>query len=335
MTFAIRIGGSDIAFSCEPGETVLDAAERAGYSIPYSCRKGVCSTCEGVLLEGSAELGHEQVRGPRDGVLLCRAKPAGDVTIAPKRIEKRDPLTRRRVRASVYRLHRPAPDVTILQLRFPAGIRAKFRAGQYLRVIMPDGDSRNFSMANPPHDSDGVQLHIRHVPGGRFSDTVLASLTAGDKLDVELPFGEFFLREEAAKPIVMVATGTGFAPIKSIVEDMIKRGIRRPAKLYWGARGEADIYLPALLAKWTSQARWLGIVPVLSEAGAQWQGRKGFVHRAVLEDLPDLSRHQVYACGNPFMIEAARADFARIGKLPDHEFYADPFVASGDNESSS
>jgi NAD(P)H-flavin reductase len=331
MTFDVRIVGSDIAFPCAAGETVLDAAERAGYFLPYSCRKGVCSTCAGLLSEGVVTVGHKAVRGPRDDVLLCRAKPVSDLAIAPKRIEKRNPLARKRITARVYRLQRPAPDVIILQLRFPAGTRAKFRAGQYLRVIMADGDSRNFSMANPPHESDGAQLHIRHVPGGRFSETVLASLTSGDNLDVELPFGEFFLRD-AGEPIVLLATGTGFAPIKSTVEDMIRRRLRRRTRLYWGARGEADIYMPALIAAWRAQADWLNIVPVLSEPAPDWQGRRGLVHCAVLEDLPDLSLHQVYACGNPFMIDAARRDFVRIGGLPDNEFYADPFVPSGDKE---
>jgi len=332
MTFAIRIVGSAVAFPCEIGETVLDAAERAGYSIPYSCRKGVCSTCEGALAQGTAVVGHERVRGPRDGILLCRAKPESDLAIAPARIEKRIPLARKRIKANVYRVHRPTPDVVILQLRFAAGIRAKFRAGQYLRVLMPDGDSRNFSMANPPQESDGAELHIRHVPGGSFSEAMLAPLKAGDKLDVEIPYGEFFLREDGAKAVIFLATGTGFAPIKSIIADMIRRDLRRPARLYWGARMETDLYMPSLMARWRERASWLAIAPVLSEAGTAWPGRRGLVHRAVLEDVPDLSLHQVYACGNPLMIEAARADFVTLGKLPRNEFYADPFVASGDNE---
>ncbi len=332
MAFDIRIAGSDIAFPCAADETVLDAVERAGYSIPYSCRKGVCSTCAGDLSQGVATVRHQRVSGPREGVLLCQAKPLSDLAIKPARIEKRDPLARKRIAARVFRLHRPTPDVIILQLRFPAGTRAKFRAGQYLRVIMADGDSRNFSMANPPHESDSAELHIRHVPGGRFSEEVLKSLAKGDKLEVEVPFGEFFLREGCSKPIVFVATGTGFAPMKSIVQDMIRRGIRRPAHLYWGTRSSADIYLPALLAAWRAQAEWLQIVSVLSEPAPDWQGRRGLVHCAVLKDLPDLSPYQVYACGNPLMIEAARRDFAGIGGLPADAFFADPFVPSGDSE---
>lgn len=330
MTYAIRIAGSDVAFACVAGETVLDAAERAGYSIPYSCRKGVCTTCAGVLLAGAVTIRRRPITGPCADVLFCQTRPLSDLTIEPTRLEKRDPLARKRIKARVFRLHRPAPDVSILQLRFPAGVRAKFRGGQYLRVIMADGDSRNFSMANPPQESDGAELHIRHVPGGRFSASVLASLATGDHLDVEVPYGEFFLREDAAKPIVLVATGTGFAPIKAIVEDMVRRRIRRPTRLYWGGRGAADIYMPAALARWSTHTDWLGVASVLSEPAAEWPGRRGLVHCAILEDLPDLSLHQVYACGNPLMIDAARRDFVRIGGLPDHQFFADPFVPSGD-----
>jgi NAD(P)H-flavin reductase/ferredoxin len=330
MTFDVRVFDSNIAFPCEPGETVLDAAERAGYSIPYCCRKGACSTCESVLHQGVAEVGGEAARGPCGKVLLCRARPASDIVVAPKRIEKRGPVGRRRLKARVYRLYRPTPGVAVLHRRFPAGIRVKFRAGQYLRVIMADGDSRNFSMTNPPHHSDGVHLHIRHVSGGCFSETVLATLKTADMLDVELPFGEFFLREACDRPLVFLATGTGFAPISSIIEDLIKRGIERPTRLYWGARRRQDVYMRTLADTWTLRAGWLSFVPVLSNADPDWQGRNGLVHRAVLEDTPDLSSHQVYACGNPLMIEAASADFVALGKLPDAEFYTDPFVASGD-----
>jgi NAD(P)H-flavin reductase/ferredoxin len=331
MTFTVSVDASGIEFPCEPGETVLDAAERAGYSLPYSCRKGVCATCEGDLRRGEVAVGSRHFAGPSDDVLLCQARPRSNVLIHPRRIQRRDPDARKTVTAKVYRIQRPVDDVAILQLRFPAGIRAKFLAGQYLRIKMPDGDTRNFSMANPPHESDGVQLHIRQVPGGRFSERVLAGLRPSDTLDVELPYGDFHLRQDSDKPVVCLATGTGFAPLKSIVEDLIRRGNKRPVHLYWGGRHQRDLYLADLPQKWAARAGWFKFIPVLSEPDPDWNGAVGLVHHAVLRDLTDLSGWEVYACGNPLMIRHARRDFPRTAGLSDGDFFADPFVASGND----
>jgi NAD(P)H-flavin reductase/ferredoxin len=328
MTFQIAIDESAIAFGCEAGETVLDAAERAGYSLPYSCRRGICSTCEAGLRSGKVASGAKQMAAPASGVLLCQARPESDIVIHPKRIDRHDPAARKQITASVYRVTRPADDVFVLMLRFPAGIRARFKAGQYLRVSMPDGDTRNFSMANPPRESDGVQLHIRRIPGGRFSEGVLARLAKGDKLTVEIPYGEFYLRTGSEKPIVCLATGTGFAPIKSIIEDLIARGNTRRVRLYWGGRRRQDLYLQNLTDKW-ARVPWLTFTPVLSEPDADWNGAAGLVHQTVLRDIPDLSGWQVYACGNPAMIRSAERDFQALGGLPDGQFFADPFVPSG------
>jgi NAD(P)H-flavin reductase/ferredoxin len=331
MTFRVAVEARDIEFPCEPGETVLDAAERAGYSLPYSCRKGVCSTCEGDLRRGEVAVGSKDFAGPRGNLLLCQAKPRSDILIHPKRIQRRDPDARETVMAKVYRINRPVEDVAILQLRYPAGVRVKFLAGQYLRIKMPDGDTRNFSMANPPHESDGVQLHIRHVPGGRFSEGVLAELRQGDTLEVELPYGDFHVRPDSEKPIVCLATGTGFAPLKSIVEDLIKRGNKRPVHLYWGGRRQRDLYLADLPQKWATRMGWFKFVPVLSEPDPDWTGAAGLVHHAVLRDLADLSGWEIYACGNPLMIRQARRDFETTAGLSDGDFFADPFVPSGND----
>jgi NAD(P)H-flavin reductase/ferredoxin len=329
MTFTVSISQSDITFGCETGETVLDAAERAGYSLPYSCRKGVCSSCEGSLRDGVVRVGAGEIAAPKADVLFCQAKPLSDILIDPKRIERHDPEARKTIGASVYRMTRPVDDVAILQLRFPAGVRARFKAGQYLRIAMPDGDTRNFSMANPPHQSDGAQLHIRRVPGGRFSEGVLATLRPGDRLEVELPYGDFYLRTGSDRPIVCLATGTGFAPLKSMIEDLIKRGNKRPVRLYWGGRRRQDLYLAELAAKWATRVTWFAVTPVLSEPDADWQGAAGLVHHAVLKDRSDLSGAQVYACGNPLMIRHARRDFETSARLPADQFFADPFVPSG------
>jgi NAD(P)H-flavin reductase/ferredoxin len=334
MTFTVSVADTEVTFPCEGNETVLDAAERAGYTLPYSCRKGVCATCEGQLTHGAAVVRSQSVTAPARDVLLCQTKPTSDLVIQPKRIDRYDPKSRKRIAAKVYRLQRPSDDVAILNLRFPAGIRAKFEAGQYLRVTMPNGDTRNFSMANPPHESDGVQLHIRHIPGGAFSEQVLATLKQGDTLEIELPFGDFYLRDETGAGLILLASGTGFAPIKSIVENLIKRGSTRDTRLYWGGRRPTDLYLSDIAEKWAKRAPWFTFVPVLSEPFEGWEGRRGLVHRSVLEDIPDLSAWQVYACGNPMMIKRARQDFGDLAKLPADQFFADPFVPSGNvNES--
>ncbi|MGH6714185.1 MAG: 2Fe-2S iron-sulfur cluster-binding protein [Bradyrhizobium sp.] len=329
MTFAIRVAGTEIAFPCEANEFVLDAAERAGFAIPYSCRKGVCNTCEGALLSGEIDQqGKGPVRPKSDPVLMCRSRPRTDLQIQPKRIESIEPPVRKTLTARVFRRTTPAPDVSILTLRFPIGVRAKFKAGQYLKVLMPDGDSRNFSMANPPHQNDGVELHIRHVPGGLFSEQMLPGLAVGSRLRVELPFGDFYLRSASELPVVLLASGTGFAPIKSIVENTIRQGSTRPMSLYWGARKRDDIYLHDLPAKWQAKFPWFSFIPVLSEAARDWSGRTGLVHRAVLEDFTDLSCVEVYACGNPLMIAAAQSQFSEGHGLPEDRFYSDAFVDS-------
>nr|WP_284508056.1 FAD-binding oxidoreductase [Caballeronia sp. GAOx1] len=310
----INVAASDISFQCNDGETVLDAAERAGFALPYSCRKGVCAECVGevVNVEGTEK------------ALFCRTRPTTDLTIVPRKIEKRGHITRKKVDASVFRIMQPTPDVTVLQLRLPIGVRAKFRAGQYLQVHLDENTVRNYSMANPPHQNDSVHLHVRHVPGGRFSDGVLKELGVGSKVRIELPYGEFFFRDESTKPVILVATGTGFAPVKSIIEDALKRKLARPLKLYWGARSERDLYFLDLARKWQDEGH-VKFVPVLSNPGATWAGRTGFVHRAVVADHSSLATYQVYACGNPAMTRAAREEFMRAG-LPEEEFFCDAFV---------
>jgi NAD(P)H-flavin reductase/ferredoxin len=329
MTHQVAIGHSDIAFPAEPGETVLDAAERAGYALPYSCRKGVCSTCEAALRAGSVELGSHTIEGPKSAVLLCRAKPVSDIVVHPRRIERRDVSATKVIDAWVFRLNWPSEDIATLLLRFPVSIRAKFKAGQYLRVQSPDGTARNFSLANPPQESDGAHLHIRHIDGGRFSEAVLKRLKRGDRVRIEIPFGDFFLREDSARPIICLATGAGFAPVKSIVEYLIRRESTRRVKFYWSGRHAGDLYMRELPEKWAAKWPWFDFTPVLTAPDAAWRGRKGLVHRAVLEDVPDLSNYPVYACGNPLMIRKARADFVRDGGLPEDQFFAEPFVLTG------
>lgn len=333
MTVRVSIASSDISFGCKADETILDAAERAGFAIPYSCRKGVCSSCEGRLISGDVMVrGQGGRRGPAEGVLFCQARPHTDVEIAPVWIRNQTPIARKVFRAKVWQISRPIPDVAVIRLRLPIGQRAVFSAGQYLRVLMPGGDSRNYSMANAPHRSDEVELHIRQVPGGMFSQRTLPNLAKGSSLEIELPYGEFRLSENDDVPAILLATGTGFAPIKSMIEHNIRCGSRRRLHLYWGANTEADLYLRELPQSWAEKHDWITFTPVVSMPSGVWAGRTGFVHRAVQEDYPDMSALEVYACGAPVMIDAARRDFGASSKLRSSAFFSDAFVSSGDIE---
>lgn len=331
MTFTIRVADQDISYDCAPNESVLDATERAGYSIPYSCRKGVCASCLGDLVTGTALVrGQGVCTGPMQGVLLCQARPQSDIEISPSRIRPSETIQRKIFTAKVRKIDRPTPTVSIIQLRLPIGRRGIFRAGQYLRVLMSGGDSRNYSMANPPQKNDGVELHIRQVSGGTFSEGILARLAPSSTLDVELPYGEFSLSDAVDRKAILIATGTGFAPMKSIIENGIKSGLTRPLHLYWGANIESDLYMLDLARSWAEAHAWFTFTPVVSAPSSKWRGRTGLVHRAVQADYPDMSELEVYACGAPVMIEAARHDLCSESGLTNDAFFSDAFVPSGD-----
>jgi CDP-4-dehydro-6-deoxyglucose reductase, E3 len=332
----VKVAGTGVCFDAAPGQTVLDAAEAAGWSIPYSCRKGVCTTCAGRLTRGKAILpGRGTVPAPYGDVLLCQAVPDGPLEFSPRSFRPSRPPRRKTIQARVYRIRRPAPQVTIIDLRFPIGLRAPFRAGQYLRVLLEDGDSRLYSMANSPRHNDGAQLHVRTEPGGLFSGRTVPGLVRGDPVRVELPFGEFVLypedpdsEEPGPRPIIFLATGTGFAPLKSMIEDKIARRDRRPVHLYWGGREPADVYLAELARHWAARHPWLEFTPVVSRPLPGWTGVTGWVQRAVLTDHPDLRDYEVYACGSEAMTHSAGDTLIQQGGLPPERFHADAFVAS-------
>lgn len=336
MTFTIRVANTEIAFACEAGGTVLQAAKAAGYELPYSCRTGVCGSCKGRVLSGALEnaaageaLSAEELASGH--ALFCQARPRSDMEIAVQAIARIDPNARRTVDAKLYRHDRAGDDVSVLQLRFPAGTRVRFRAGQYLHVVLDDGSRRSFSMANPPHQSDGVQLHVRRLPAGKFSAWLADLAAPGDRVRVELPFGDFSLRPtpeaQVPKPLVFVASGTGFAPIKSILEDLFRRGpLDRDVTLYWGGRRAQDLYMTALPEKWAQQHARFRFVPVISDTPVDGV-RSGLVHAAVMQDHASLAGIEVYACGTPAMVQAARRDFTQQRGLDPDDFHCDAFVA--------
>lgn len=335
MAFTVTIRPSGQQFAIEADEPVLTAALREGLILPYGCRNGACGSCKGRLLAGRIEYGnveptalseHERAG---DLVLFCCARPLGDIEIECRVISAIKDIQIRKMPCRVQKIERAAPDVAILSLRLPQNERLQYLAGQYLDVIMKDGLRRSFSMANAPHQDELLQLHVRNY-GGVFSRHVFEQMKERDILRFEGPYGTFFLREDSDKPIILLASGTGFAPIKAIIEHALHVGITRPMTLYWGGRTRADLYLNTLAEQWSRDHAKFRYVPVLSEARPQdeWQGRRGLVHCAVMEDFADLAPFQVYACGNPLMVDAARTDFTSQRGLAPDEFYADAFTPS-------
>ena len=335
----VTVQPSGHVFDVEEGESVLTAALRQDLVLPYGCRNGACGTCKGKILEGQVDYGVYQKKALTDDekaqgkALFCQARPLTDLVVEARTIGAAKDIQIKMLPCRVQKLERLADDVIVLYLRLPANERLQFLAGQYIEFLLKDGSRRSFSMGNAPHDDELIQLHVRHVPGGQFTAHVFGKMKERDILRLEGPLGTFFLREDSAKPIVFVASGTGFAPIKSIIEHALRKGVTRPMVLYWGGRRPKDLYMNELPQKWAAEhPQQFRYIPVVSDALPEdnWSGRTGFVHRAVMEDFPDLSAHQVYACGVPVMVDAAKRDFTQRCRLPEDEFYADSFTTQAD-----
>lgn len=338
MAYLVTLRNTKHQFNAGEDETLLQAALAAGLVIPYGCRDGACGSCKGKLIEGGIDYGTYSKSALSDeerasgSVLFCQAKPKSDVVIEARSVRAAGDIQVRILPSRLQKLERVTDDVAILYLKLPATERFQFIAGQYLDILLRDGTRRSFSMGNAPHDDEFVQLHIRHVPGGSFTDHVFQKMKEREILRFEAPLGTFALQEESARPIVFVASGTGFAPVKSIIETAFRAGNNRPMVLYWGGRRPKDLYMNELPQKWAAEHENFSYVPVISDAlpEDQWTGRSGFVHRAVMQDFPDLSGHQVYACGVPVMVDAARKDFAAQCRLPEEEFFCDSFTTAAD-----
>jgi CDP-4-dehydro-6-deoxyglucose reductase len=338
MTFQITVQPSGRTFTTETDEAILPAGIRQGIGLPYGCKDGACGSCKCRKIEGLVLHGPHQSKAlsPEEEaagyVLTCCAVPQSDVVLESRQVTEANAFPVKKMPARVASLERKSHDVIVLKLQLPANDTLRYHAGQYLEFILRDGARRSYSMANAPHNGPGVELHIRHMPGGKFTDHVFGAMKEKEILRVEGPFGSFFLREDSDKPMVLLASGTGFAPIKAVIEHMQHKGITRPATLYWGGRRPADLYLDDWVKAKLAEMPNLKYVPVISDAVPedQWPGRTGFVHQAVLADVPDLSGYQVYACGAPIVVDSARRDYVSLGSLPEEEFFADSFTTEAD-----
>jgi CDP-4-dehydro-6-deoxyglucose reductase, E3 len=344
MSLNITIQPAGRSFAAERDEPILAAAIRHGIGLPYGCRDGACGSCKSRLLEGRVIHGVHQAKALTDAeeaqglILTCCATPQTDCVVEARGVAAEGAFQIVKMPTRVLSMHKPAADVAVLHMQLPANQNLQYRAGQYVEFILRDGARRSYSMANAPHNlgsPPAIELHIRHLPGGKFTDQVFSTVKEKDILRMEGPFGSFYLREDSPKPIVLLASGTGFAPIKALIEHMEHQGITRPAMLYWGCRSKADLYDHDWAVAAAQRLPNLRFEPVLSDPKPEdeWQGRTGLVHQAVMNDFPDLSGHQVYACGVPVMVDAAQRDFMAQCNLPSDEFYADSFISEADKSS--
>ncbi|NMM06750.1 CDP-6-deoxy-delta-3,4-glucoseen reductase [Polaromonas sp.] len=341
MSFNVTVQPSGRAFIVNADEALLAAAIRQGIGLPYGCKDGACGSCKCKMIEGSVTHGPHQLKAlspeeeAKGFILTCCGVAHSNIVIESRQVTDESAYPIKKMPSRVSSLARASHDVMVLRLQLPAGEPFKYHAGQYVEFLLRDGVRRAYSMGNAPHtqvETPGIELHIRHMAGGTFTEQVFGSMKEKDILRIEGPYGSFFLREDSNKPMVLVASGTGFAPIKALIEHLQFKGITRPAVLYWGGRRPADLYMNEWVLAKVAEMPSLSYVPVISNALPEdnWSGRTGFVHQAVLEDLPDLSAHQVYACGAPIVVDSARADYSALAGLPPEEFYADSFTTEAD-----
>jgi len=335
MSYQVTVKPTGHTFEVGENETILHAAIEAGVNLPYGCRDGACGACKGRLLEGQVSYAGKQPVALSEAdrqsglALFCSAQPLSDLVIESREILDDKGIRPRIMPVRVQKMEKLSHDVMAMFLKLPSNERLQFMAGQYVDFLLKDGKRRAFSLANAPHEDDLLELHLRLIPGGQFTEYVFKEMPEKTIMRLEGPFGSFYLREESDKPIIFIAGGTGFAPIKGIIEHMVHLKMQRPITLYWGARSLQDLYMPELPAAWQKTYPAFTYIPVLSEPleEDQWQGRTGFVHEAVLEDHADMSGYQVYCCGNPQMVEAAHVAFQRHG-MPENEFFSDAFTFS-------
>jgi CDP-4-dehydro-6-deoxyglucose reductase len=334
MTFQTTIQPKGYQFPIEEHETILAAALRHGYTLPYSCREGACGVCKGKIMEGEVDHGNHlgsaltEMDKAAGLALFCCARPKSDLMIECHTAGKASDIPVRTMPCRVHRMTRLAEDVMALQIELPPGERLQFAAGQHISLIPKDQKPRNFTLANAPHDGGFLELHIRRMEGGAFTQHVFDGMKERDILRLRGPLGDFRLREDTGKPLIFVADGTGFAPFKAMIEHALHLGLQRPMHIYWGGCRPADLYLLEKISQWEGSG--IRFTPVLFAALTEdnWQGRSGLVHQAVLEDFGDLSGHEVYACGTPEMVNAARRDFSAQRGLPEGAFFASAFTAT-------
>ena len=332
MSYQVTIQPSGHTFAVDESESVLDAALRQGIILPYGCRNGACGSCMGTVTAGSVAYRHglppalNEQDAASHKALFCQAQPACDLTIQVREVDAARDIEIKTLPCRVEKLEHLAHDVIRIYLRMPASERMQFLAGQYIDVLIKDHEPRAFSSANAPHDDEFIELHIRYVEGGLFTDQVFHHMQEKVMLRIRGPLGTFFLREDSERPALLIGGGTGFAPLKGILEHAFEIGISKPLHLFWGVRARRDLYLDELPARWAREHENFSYTPVLSEPAAEddWSGETGFVTDSVIRRYPELSGHDIYMSGPPVMVEAGHGLFMQHG-LDTSRFFSDAF----------
>ena len=323
----VTLSSSQRRFETRPGETVLSAALRQGIILPYSCKNGTCASCKCRLVAGRVAYPFNPPLALTDDdladgqVLACQATAESPLTLEAREIEQVADLPVRMMPARVEAIDDLTPDVRRLRLKLPRGQRLQFLAGQYIDILLPGGKRRAFSIASTPAETDFIELHVKYVDGGGFTGHVFGDMKTGEIVRFEGPLGTFFVRLGSPRPILMMGGGTGFAPLKAMIEDLLAAGDDRPITLYWGVRTEADLYARGLIADIAERHHDFRFVPVLSEPDEDWEGRTGFVHEALLADHRNLSAYEIYMSGPPIMVHSARKALLARGVSEDHLHY--------------
>lgn len=326
----VTIKSSGHVFDVKPSQTVLEAAVEGGINLPYGCRTGACGSCKGKVVSGKVvhddyqETAMTEAELQAGNALFCCARPLEDLVI-DARVPMEAGIKPRILPARVSHIERLADDVIKLYLQLPSSERLQYLPGQYIEFILRNGKRRAFSIANAPHSESGLELHIRLVEGGEFTEYVFNELKEKAIMRIEGPFGGFQLQAESNKPIIFAATGTGFSPIKAIIEHMLYNDNQRPITLYWGGRTPADLYMDDLCKRWAKHVPTFTYIPVLSKPTPDWDGRTGYVQQAIIEDMPDLNGYEAYACGLPAMVDDAQQLFSQHG-LDQAAFFSDAFT---------
>ncbi|MDY7065772.1 CDP-6-deoxy-L-threo-D-glycero-4-hexulose-3-dehydrase reductase [Pseudomonas extremaustralis] len=333
MSYQLQILPVDLSCPLLPEQTVLDAALADGLMLKHSCRTGTCGSCKGQVLSGDVDHGDSSLEvlsaaeRAQGLALFCCATARSDLVIEAPEVTALRGISIQQMGVRVASIDKVSSDVAVLRLMLAPGAGFDYFPGQYVQVLLKDGSRRSYSMATRSARDNQLELHIRHMPGGVFSGHVFNALQPKAILRMEGPFGSFYLRD-SERPMVFLASGTGFAPIQALLEQLRESDNRRPVYLYWGGRRREDLYRHEQLLAWEAQLPWLRYTPVLSDPtpACDWQGATGFVHRQVLSDFQSLKGFEVYACGAPIVVDSARRDYVELRQLEAADFYADAFV---------